>query len=302
MPSLTDQNQQFAISASSASPLTWTMQQQQTVTTPQSAGSATNQQNFDYEGVIMLEAVSPIGEPGIPGYTLEVTYLSIVNTGNVTQTVSYGKVILPNTYYQVSPEFLLAPGWSAIFVRDAGWFLFNENGVNQEGGGGSGGVTPATVYSASVYLNQSQSVPSSSDEMTTVVAFDTVNFDPSGMFNPTTHLFTAPAAGVYLVTGSITWGPDSGDTGGNRGAAFQVNGASPPLYGVNATASANTGQAEGGQVVTNTLTCILSLNEGDTVGIVCEPVTSDGSAVTIIGANVTADAQFFTMFEIAKLG
>ena len=300
MPTLTDPNQVFALQLSAASAITWTLQQQQTVATPQNVGSATNPQNLDFEGIASALGITSIGAPGISGFTLEATYISLINTGAEAQVVTYGKVILPRTYFQVSPNFTLAPGWSAIFVKDSGWTTYDENGVIQ--GGGSGGGPSASTYSASVYLNASQSVPSSSGEMTTAVAYDTVLFDPAGMFNATTHAFTAPVAGLYLVTATVAWFPDTTDTGGNRGAAFRVNGTSPPLYGLSAAASANTGQSGGGQVVTNNLSFMLELNAGDTVAVVCEPYTSDASAVTIIGANVAPEAQYFTMFAIALLG
>ena len=296
MPTLTDTNQVFALQLSAASAITWTLQQQQTVATPQNVGSATNPQNLDFEGIASALGLTSIGAPGISGFTLEATYISLVNTGAEAQIVTYGKVILPRTYFQVSPTFTLAPGWSAIFVKDAGWSTYDENGVIQSGGGPS-----ASAYSASVYLNASQSVPSSSGEMSTTVAYDTVLFDPAGMFNATTHAFTAPVAGLYLVTATVAWDPDTTDTGGNRGAAFLVNGTSPPVYGLSVVASANTGQAGGGQVVTNNMSFMLELNAGDTVAVVCEPYTSDASAATIIGANVTALAQYFTMFAIALL-
>ena len=51
MPTLTDPNQVFALQLSAASAITWTLQQQQTVSTPQNIGSSTNPQNLDFEGV-----------------------------------------------------------------------------------------------------------------------------------------------------------------------------------------------------------------------------------------------------------
>ena len=128
MPTLTDPNQVFALQLSAASAITWTLQQQQTVATPQNVGSSTNPQNLDFEGVASALGVTSIGAPGIPGFTLEATYISLINTGAEAQTISYGKVILPNTYFQVSPTFALAPGECAIFVKDSGWTLYNAAG------------------------------------------------------------------------------------------------------------------------------------------------------------------------------
>ena len=97
MPTLTDPNQVFALQLSAASAITWTLQQQQTVATPQNVGSSTNPQNLDFEGVASALGVTSIGAPGIPGFTLEATYISIINTGAEAQVVTYGKVILPFT-------------------------------------------------------------------------------------------------------------------------------------------------------------------------------------------------------------
>lgn len=139
MPVISDRNEQFALSISASSSVEWTLQLQQTIATPQAAGSATNQQNFDYEGVAATPGINAIGAPGVTGYTLEATYVSMLNTSDVTQTVSKGKLIDSATYFQISPTFVLAPGESVIFVRDSGWQAYTATGSKNDGAGGGGG-------------------------------------------------------------------------------------------------------------------------------------------------------------------
>jgi hypothetical protein len=212
MPTLTDKNQIFALQLSAASAITWTLQQQQTVATPQQVGSSTNPQNLDFEGIASALGNTDIGAPGIPGFTLEATYISLVNTDpSVTQTVSYGKVILPHTYFQVSPTFVLAPGESAIFVKDAGWATYDANGSPKTEGATSGllfsdGTTqetaaPATAatYCAVANISNAQSIPNAAY---TPITFDTVTYDPDNQFSGGTT-FTAKQPGIYSIQGSV---------------------------------------------------------------------------------------------------
>jgi hypothetical protein len=212
MPTLTDKNQVFALEVSSASGIQWTLQQQQTVATAQAAGSATNPQNFDYEGLTSASGITAIGAPGIPGFTLEVTYVSMVNVDPTnTVTVSKGKLIANQGYFQVSPTFVLAPGESAIFVRDSGWQAFTASGLPKTQGATSGllfsdGTTqetaaPATAatYCAVANISNAQSIPNATY---TPITFDTVTYDPDNQFTGGTT-FTAKQPGIYSIQGSV---------------------------------------------------------------------------------------------------
>lgn len=132
MPILSDVNEQFALSISGDCNAQWTLQLQETVATPQNVGSATNDQNFDYEGVDTSEGVTLLGAPGVTGFTLEMTYFSLVNNDASTQQFSFGKSV-NQTYYQISPTFTLAKGWSMIYVAGAGWTAYDANGIAQSG-------------------------------------------------------------------------------------------------------------------------------------------------------------------------
>lgn len=54
-------------------------------------------------------------------------------------------------------------------------------------------------YHAEVHLSTNQSIPNSTS---TILNFDTIDGDPNGSFNTSTHLYTCPVAGRYLVTSS----------------------------------------------------------------------------------------------------
>lgn len=128
MATITDANEQFALSVSKPGTVVWTLQLQETVATPQPNGSATNDQNFDYEGIITSAGISAIGLPGVDGFTLEMTYLSALNTGTGTQTFSCGKRVL-GIYFQFSPTMTLTAGESAIYVAGAGWTVYTAAGI-----------------------------------------------------------------------------------------------------------------------------------------------------------------------------
>jgi hypothetical protein len=220
-------NEQFALSISSASGVTWTLQLQETVSTAQNVGSSTNQQNFDYEGVTASSGISAIGAPGVTGFTLEATYVSLLNTGSVTQTVSHGKLISGRAYYQISPTFVLAAGACAIFVKDSGWTLFNANGIEQgagvqlssltfgDGTTQSTSAAPLNINACMVYNSQSQTVNAATSIQ---AAFDTVidqNTSPanngSPFWNPSTPTYlTIPEPGYYLVNAGYSITPSAG--------------------------------------------------------------------------------------------
>jgi hypothetical protein len=225
MPTLTDTNQQFALSISAANPVQWTLQLQQTVATPQNAGSATNQQNFDYEGNITHVGQTDIGAPGVSGFTLEATYVSILNTDpSVTQTISYGKNIVGSGYFHVSPTFVLAPGECAIFVKDSGWTVYGPNGTQKgpaapvtfgDGTTQSTSAAPLNINACIVYNSQSQAVNAATSIQS---AFDTVvdqNTSPGNnatpFWNPATPTYlTIPEPGYYLVNAGYSITPSAG--------------------------------------------------------------------------------------------
>jgi hypothetical protein len=211
MPILSDVNEQFALSTSADTAVSWTLQLQETVVGPQNIGSATNDQNYDYEGITDAAGVIPIGAPGVTGFTLEMTYFSVINSGADAQTFSCGKRVA-GVYFQLSPTCALPPGWCATYVNGAGWSLYNATGVEQGAGAslstltfGDGTVqstaAPATAatYCAVANISNAQSIPSGSY---TAVSFDTVVSDPESQFSNATT-FTAKQAGLYQVQGSV---------------------------------------------------------------------------------------------------
>ena len=227
MPTLTDPNQVFALELSTASNVVWTLQQQQLVIGPQPVGSATNPQNFDYEGVASAAGISAIGVAGVPGFTLEATYVSIVNTSDGAVDVSYGKIIRGTTYYQVSPRFTLNAGWTAIFVKDSGWVVYNANGIEQGAGAQLNSLTfgdgtsqdtsaaASNINACMVYNSQGQAVNAATAIQ---CAFDTVidqNTSPAyngaPFWNPATPTFlTIPVAGYYQVSCGYSINPSNG--------------------------------------------------------------------------------------------
>jgi len=82
----------------------------------------------------------------------------------------------------------------------------------------SGAVT-FTPVCCRVSLSAAQSVNSSSS---TLIAFDTEQYDVGSCYNTTTHEFTAPAAGQYLICGQVSY--DALDAAKTFAASLKVNG------------------------------------------------------------------------------
>ena len=294
MPTLTDPNQVFALQLSAASAITWTLQQQQTVAAPQNIGSSTNPQNLDFEGVTSALGITSIGAPGIPGFTLEATYISIINTGAEAQVVTYGKVILPRTYFQVSPTFVLAPGACAIFVKDSGWAVYTAAG-SPIGPVASGPVTfgdgtvqstaaPATAatYCAVANISNAQSIQSGSY---TAVSFDTVVSDTESQFSGGTT-FTAAQAGLYQIQGSVRIAAD-----GASGYGMLT------IYHNGNPCGGDSHPALSGAVSSLSVGMTLVLAEGDTIQLAY--FQNSGSSVTTAVSH-TSTVQF-TAMSIALL-
>ena len=295
MPTLTDKNQVFALELSTASNLVWTLQQQQTVVGPQPVGSATNPQNFDYEGVASAAGISAIGAAGVPNFTLEATYVSIVNTSVNTVDVSYGKIIGGTLYYQVSPSFTLNAGWTAIFVKDSGWVVYNANGIEQGAGAqlnsltfGDGTVqstaAPATAatYCAVANISNAQSIQSGSY---TAVSFDTVVSDTESQFSGGTT-FTAAQAGLYQIQGSVRIAAD-----GASGYGMLT------IYHNGNPCGGDSHPALSGAVSSLSVGMTLVLAEGDTIQLAY--FQNSGSSVTTAVSH-TSTVQF-TAMSIALL-
>ena len=294
MPTLTDPNQVFALQLSAASDITWTLQQQQIVATAQQIGASTNPQNLDFEGVASALGFTSIGAPGIPGFTLEATYISLINAGAEAQTVSYGKVILPNTYFQVSPTFVLAPGECAIFVKDSGWTAYTAAG-EPVGPVASGPVTfgdgtiqstaaPATAatYCAVANISNAQSIQSGSY---TAVSFDTVVSDTESQFSGGTT-FTAAQAGLYQIQGSVRIAAD-----GASGYGMLT------IYHNGNPCGGDSHPALSGAVSSLSVGMTLVLAEGDTIQLAY--FQNSGSSVTTAVSH-TSTVQF-TAMSIALL-
>jgi hypothetical protein len=288
-------NEQFALSISSASGITWTLQLQETVSTAQNVGSSTNQQNFDYEGVTASSGISAIGAPGVSGFTLEATYVSLLNTGSVTQTVSHGKLISGSDYYQISPTFVLAPGECAIFVKESGWAAFTAAG-EPVGPVASGPVTfgdgtvqnsAAAGQGAFAYQQTPQTIPANTP---TLVTFDTLGeqFGPVPMWvtGDNTKL-TAPVAGLYLILAKVYTAATTAS--GPLKMYFEQNG--NPVGG-SAFVQLTTDGIHG-TCVQNT--CVALLNGGDYV----QSIIYQNSGESL---NISSPAGFYTQQTMIYLG
>lgn len=80
------------------------------------------------------------------------------------------------------------------------WRSTTDNNVTDPDTGGAGWV-PDTISGrvASVYASAQQTINTGTNK----IAFDTVDFDPSGMWNEVDAAFVAPWAGTYRLTGAI---------------------------------------------------------------------------------------------------
>lgn len=184
------------------------------------------------QGVIAAAGVSIIpssfsGNPHGPA-SRELQFFSAINLGTSSNVVTLGKVVVlpgaPNTFFQFSPPALLQGGESLIYVKDAGFQVYDSLGLKKEECcGTSTGLGPATgAVAALAFQTVSQSIPNTTN---TAVKLDTLGFEaPATMYSagaPTQLM--APQAGLYRVTANVLWPV----AGANALAElwFQVNGA-----------------------------------------------------------------------------
>lgn len=184
-----------------------------------------------------FRAIPSTFEPYVHGpATRELQFFSAINQGAGSNVVTLGKVVsqtvietvpflsTATTFFQFSPPALLNPGESLIYVREAGFFVYDVNGllkveaaaagtyqslvINGTGSGitfpdGSVQLTAASptaaTYCAVANISNAQSIPSGSY---TAVSFDTVVSDPESQFSGGTT-FTAKQAGLYQIQGSV---------------------------------------------------------------------------------------------------
>jgi hypothetical protein len=105
---------------------------------------------------------------------------------------------------------------------------------------------------ASAYLQSSNlNIPNATN---TIITFDTVETDPSSMFDGVSK-FTAPTAGMYCVTGSVATGGLNTSSGANF-LTIIINGEAQ--YGIQSALLSDSGAAPGACV-----TAMIFMNEGD---------------------------------------
>lgn len=79
---------------------------------------------------------------------------------------------------------------------------------------------PANIMAAGVYLSTDQTIPAGG--LYNKVLFDTVEFDPSGIWDAANNRFISPTHGIFLLTGSMFSTP--GDAGSNGIIVLYKNG------------------------------------------------------------------------------
>lgn len=79
------------------------------------------------------------------------------------------------------------------------WLSTTDNNTSNPDTGGAGWVLQGVVAVASVYASTQQTLAVGSSK----VIFDTVEFDPAGLWDATNQRFTSPFAGKYRMTGAV---------------------------------------------------------------------------------------------------
>jgi len=102
-----------------------------------------------------------------------------------------------------------SPGTFATDLAAGNWGLFVQDGD----------ITTTTAK-ARAYLNSDQN--NLVDATSTLVNLDAENYDPGSNFNTTTHQFTAPVTGYYMIVGSV--GFNNVVTDERYNAEIRVNG------------------------------------------------------------------------------
>lgn len=80
------------------------------------------------------------------------------------------------------------------------WRSTTDNNVTDPDTGGAGWVPDAQGFAiASVYAGEQNTIATGSNP----ILFDTVEYDPAGMWNASGHNFVAPWGGLYRLSGSV---------------------------------------------------------------------------------------------------
>ena len=169
--------------------------------------------------------------------TRELQFFSAINQGTGSNVVTLGKIVTQTvietvpflstatTFFQFSPPALLNPGWSLIYVKEAGFFVYNADGVPvgpvaagytfSDGSTQDTSASPSNINACMVYNSQSQAVNA---ETSIQAAFDTVidqNTSPANNGSPfwnssnPTYL-TIPEPGYYQVSCGYSITPSGG--------------------------------------------------------------------------------------------
>jgi hypothetical protein len=100
------------------------------------------------------------------------------------------------------------PKGARVFMASGNgyWRSTVDNNVTDPDTGGAGWVPDAGAAVASVYAAEQNTIAVG----TNPVVFDTVEFDPTGMWNATNKQFIAPWSGLYRISGSVLLSSPSG--------------------------------------------------------------------------------------------
>ena len=170
-----------------------------------------------------------------------------LNASAILQADSTTKGFLPPRMTTAQRDAIASPA--------AGLTIFNTttNALNIYNGTSWAGIgTSAASFGASV------SSGSLSTGWTDITGF-TENFDTGSNFNPTTGVFTAPAAGAYIFTSSVHGTCNSA----NFTSTFKKNGSAQAIY--SSRFSTTAGTFMGSPITSNA--AVLHLNVNDTVSL-----------------------------------
>jgi hypothetical protein len=200
------------------------------------------------------------------GDSRELQFFSAANDGTAALQVTFGKqVVAPakvTGFYPFSPPALLQAGESLIYVKDAGFQVYDAQGLKKTeccSGTGTGQPASQGAVAAQAYQANGQTIANTTN---TAVKFDTLMFaSPVSMYGTAqpTRL-VAPQAGLYEALASVAYSTASANVPAE--IWFQVNGVAGKSGDYQQHISAIAGQN------TSMITSFLfNLNAGDYVEV-----------------------------------
>lgn len=185
-----------------------------------------------------------------------------------------------DTIYRAAPDTLVPHQWADQVNDNSAFFNTGYNTLTA-----NFAILQQLANFSSVYRNSGLSILNNTDTNTN---YDTVDYDPAGLYNFTAHLWVAPVPGLYLVSAQSPFGSGTGQT--FVGIFHNYTGSGGPTWAGNRFPL---GVNQGAQIIR-----AVHLAAGDTVGIDTWQ-NSGGTLAMAVGSSQVTFGQFGLLFPDA---